>query len=316
MILAIVIPYYKLVFFEATLQSLAAQTDKRFKVYIGNDSSPEDPLALLDKYQGQFDFVYYKFKENLGGISLVQQWHRCIDFIQDEEWVMVLGDDDVLGENVIEEFHAFINQKKEGVYLIRFNLRIIDKNGQLQSDDFEHKAHESDTDLLARMFLMKETITASEFVFSRKVYEDNNGFVDFPLAWFSDYATWLVFSKQTGIYHLKKASVYWRLSGINISSKSTTLRETELKVKSLFLFMSFLQVHFSIETDKQKQYTYAQLTTLLDNLTFIQIIKILGKHLFTTQFLLAEAIIIEFVFKKIKRKTIRIYESICTTSKG
>lgn len=40
--LAIVIPYYKLTFFEETLQSLANQSDKRFKVYIGDDASPED----------------------------------------------------------------------------------------------------------------------------------------------------------------------------------------------------------------------------------------------------------------------------------
>ena len=41
--LAIVIPYYKLTFFEATLQSLADQTDKRFMVYIGDDASLESP---------------------------------------------------------------------------------------------------------------------------------------------------------------------------------------------------------------------------------------------------------------------------------
>lgn len=37
--LAIIIPYYKFTFFEATLQSLANQTDQRFKVYIGDDAS-------------------------------------------------------------------------------------------------------------------------------------------------------------------------------------------------------------------------------------------------------------------------------------
>jgi len=55
--LAIVIPYYKLTFFEATLQSLADQTDKRFKVYIGDDASPENPSRLLERYQGKFDFL-------------------------------------------------------------------------------------------------------------------------------------------------------------------------------------------------------------------------------------------------------------------
>jgi glycosyltransferase involved in cell wall biosynthesis len=56
-LLAIIIPYYKLTFFEDTLQSLAEQTCPDFKVYIGDDASPENPSELLEKYQGKFDFV-------------------------------------------------------------------------------------------------------------------------------------------------------------------------------------------------------------------------------------------------------------------
>ena len=58
--LAIVIPYFKLAFFEETLQSLAIQTDKRFKVYIGDDASPENPTSLISRYKGQFEFIYHK----------------------------------------------------------------------------------------------------------------------------------------------------------------------------------------------------------------------------------------------------------------
>lgn len=47
--LAIIIPYYKFTFFEATLQSLANQTDQRFKVYIGDDASLEDYAFLSGK---------------------------------------------------------------------------------------------------------------------------------------------------------------------------------------------------------------------------------------------------------------------------
>ena len=72
--LAIVIPYYKRSFFKETLQSLANQTDKRFKVYIGDDASPENPLDLLEHYKGSFDFEYKRFETNEGATSLVKQW--------------------------------------------------------------------------------------------------------------------------------------------------------------------------------------------------------------------------------------------------
>lgn len=44
--LAIVIPYYKYTFFEATLISLKNQTDKRFNVYVGNDASTIKTLTF------------------------------------------------------------------------------------------------------------------------------------------------------------------------------------------------------------------------------------------------------------------------------
>jgi glycosyltransferase involved in cell wall biosynthesis len=56
--IAINIPYYKIDFFEATLSSIANQTDKRFTVYIGNDSSNQDPSSLLEKYVNKFSYVY------------------------------------------------------------------------------------------------------------------------------------------------------------------------------------------------------------------------------------------------------------------
>jgi glycosyltransferase involved in cell wall biosynthesis len=49
--LAIIIPYYKLTFFDATLESLANQNDNRFTVYIGDDNSTESPLAVLGNYE-------------------------------------------------------------------------------------------------------------------------------------------------------------------------------------------------------------------------------------------------------------------------
>ena len=123
--LAIVIPYYKISFFEATLESLADQTDKRFKVYIGNDDSPEDPTQLLDTFQGNFEFVYHKFEENLGSISLVKQWDRCINLTLDEEWYMILGDDDALDETVVASWYKNYEHFNLKSNLVRFASKLI-----------------------------------------------------------------------------------------------------------------------------------------------------------------------------------------------
>ncbi len=103
--LAIIIPYYKLTFFEDTLESLANQTNQDFKVYIGDDASPDNPTDLLNRYKGKFDFHYHRFQTNLGGKSLTQQWDRCIGLSASEQWIMILGDDDFLSNSVVASFY-------------------------------------------------------------------------------------------------------------------------------------------------------------------------------------------------------------------
>lgn len=303
--LAIIIPYFKLEFFEETLLALANQTNRQFKVYIGNDASPYDCSDLIEKYKQKIDLVYHNFESNLGSISLIQQWERCIELSGNENWLMLLGDDDVLGNNVVEEFYNFIESNNKEVDLIRFNLKVIDENGGLKSQPFDHEVHETSEKLLDQMLLMKETITASEFIFSRDVYNRNDGFVEFPLAWFSDYATWLVFSKNTGVFYIKNAIVHWRLSQSNISSVVSTEKNIQLKIKSLFLFMYFVQTNFNIESKRLKSYTHSQLINFFGNISDFVKIRILRKEFFKFKFKLADIIIIEFIFDRIKRKRIK-----------
>jgi glycosyltransferase involved in cell wall biosynthesis len=217
MMLALVIPYYKIVFFEETLESLASQTDKRFKVYIGDDASLENPLPLLDKYSGKFDFVYHRFEENLGGISLVQQWERCIDLIEDESWIMLIGDDDFLEETVVESWYRhydFFNAKSN---VIRFATRSV--NMQLNnkvSDSFTHPLWEKATDSYYRRFKGMTRSTLSEYVFSKEAFL-KFGFYDFPLAWHSDDAAWLSFSDHKPIYTINESNLFIRHSSFCIS---------------------------------------------------------------------------------------------------
>src|SRR5690606_7959291 len=114
--LAVVIPYYKLKFLDETLLSLKNQSNKRFITYIGNDASPDCPEDLLREYRKNLQIVYKKFNENLGSVSLTRQWERCLEMVQDETWIMVLGDDDKLGSECVEEFYRNLEEiEREGI---------------------------------------------------------------------------------------------------------------------------------------------------------------------------------------------------------
>jgi glycosyltransferase involved in cell wall biosynthesis len=238
-VLAIVIPYYKLTFFEATLQSLANQTDKRFKVYIGNDASPENPTDLIENYWQFFDLEYKPFESNLGGISLVRQWERCMAMVNDEEWVMILGDDDTLSDNYVESFYQNIDKAKQySCDVIRFATTVIDSNGKAISNIYTHPEIENSIDFLFRKLKGGTRSSLSEYVF-RKNDTATIGFKDLPFAWHSDDLAVLEFSKFKNIYTINSTMVFVRLSNLNISGMRDNLK---LKNIASFKFYHYLLV--------------------------------------------------------------------------
>jgi len=216
--LAIVIPYYKISFFEATLQSLEYQTDKRFKVYIGDDNSSENPTCLLKKYEGKFDFQYHKFNENLGGTSLVKHWERCIDLAETQSWIMILGDDDYLDETVIDSWYKQYNNFNRKANVIRFASRVVDEKLQTISGLYTHNVLEKPSDSYYNRFKGYTRSSLSEHVFLKQAYQKYR-FTDYPVAWHSDDKAWLDFSEDKPIYSINESAVFIRMSAINISGK-------------------------------------------------------------------------------------------------
>lgn len=122
--LAFVIPTYRALYLRDTLNSLAEQTCQDFRVYIGNDASPDDIDAIVEEFREKLDIIYYRFEENLGGKDLVSHWQRCIDLCKDEEWICLFSDDDILEPKCVESFNEF--KEKEKFYVLHFNLHIAD----------------------------------------------------------------------------------------------------------------------------------------------------------------------------------------------
>ena len=216
--LAIIIPYYKLTFFRETLESLAAQTDQRFTVYIGNDASSENPEELLKEFEGKFNFIYKKFEQNLGGISLTKQWERCIEMMQHEEWFMILGDDDVLAANVIREFYRNHEVFKNRTNVVRFSTVVINDKSEEISSPYLHPIYEDPTESFMRKITGKTRSSLSEYVFRTVAYQ-KIGFVHLNLAWGTDDLAALEFPEEKKIFSINNAVVYFRMSQENITGK-------------------------------------------------------------------------------------------------
>lgn len=233
--LAIVIPYYKLIFFGKTLQSLANQTDKRFRVYIGDDASPDDCKELLQEFKGQFDFEYLRFENNLGGSSLTQHWERCIALTKGENWLMVLGDDDVLGNNCVEAFYQNLNLVEANrSNVVRFACNVINAENTVFLGPYLHPQLESAADFYCRKVSNLTRSSLSEYIFKREMYEKYN-FTNYPLAWYSDDKAWIDFSENKPIVSINEALVSVRISDMNISGRTDNI---EQKLTANFQFFS------------------------------------------------------------------------------
>lgn len=252
--IGIIIPFYKLTFFKATLQSLVAQTDKRFKVYIGDDASPEDCSVLLQQFQGQIDFKYHRFDANLGAISLTQQWERCIALSNDEQWLMILGDDDVLDDNCVASFYANeVEIKENKSNVIRYACKVINAQGNVFLGPYFHPKLELASDFYCRKVKNLTRSSLSEYIFKKEVFNQYK-FVNYPLAWHSDDKAWLDFSENKPIYTINEAIVYVRFSEINISGRQDNIAQ---KLTATFQFYG------DILRDKKNVFTSKQVLTIL-----------------------------------------------------
>ncbi|GAB2983576.1 glycosyltransferase family 2 protein [Mucilaginibacter puniceus] len=217
--LAIVIPFYKLTFFEVALNSIANQTNKNFKVYVADDGSTENVKPLIDQFKSKIELEYVRFDTNLGKTDLVAHWNRSVK-LADEEWIWLFSDDDVMSEGCVQAFYDALNKTGSQHDIYRFNIEMINNSGKVILVKDTHPRLETGYDFLLRRLHSKSLSAAVEYIFKKEVFEKNNGFVNFPLAFCSDDASWITFTNNKPIYTIPGSKVYWRSSAINISSKS------------------------------------------------------------------------------------------------
>jgi hypothetical protein len=293
--LAIVIPYYKIDFFKEALDSLVSQTNTNFKVYIGNDASPNNPEELLSTYQDTLHISYQNFTDNLGSKSLVQQWYRCLELVEEESWVLILGDDDVLSHNVISKFYEKVG-KHNATKVFRYATQVIDENSTKISSVYTHPKEEKGFDFLERKFKGGTRSSLSEYIFN-KMELFKFGIKDFPLAWYSDLLLIIELGIENPIISINDSVVYFRNSGVNITSKKDNLVK---KNEATFAFYFYL-----IQNYKNKisvpflEVLYSKLEkTILDNKKNLNFwIKTLNLYITNGKFLQ----FISLILKAIKR---------------
>ncbi|MEQ1858115.1 MAG: glycosyltransferase family A protein, partial [Longimicrobiales bacterium] len=233
-VLAIVIPAYKPDFFRAALASVADQTDRRFRVYVGDDAGPPEIAGVCAEAAASgLDLVYHRFEENLGGRSLTAHWNRCVA-LSNEPWVWLFSDDDVMGPDCVA---AVLDEIATGktTEVLRFDTEVIDRRGGTLEVNPAHPEVETGTDFIYSRLRGERNSYVVEYVFRRAAFDRAGGFPDFPVAWCSDDVAWYSFSGGGGIRTLRRGLVRWRASGVNITDAKRRNQREKLDAGARFL---------------------------------------------------------------------------------
>ncbi len=158
---------------------------------------------------------YYENVENIGGKNLIRNWNNCIGYASGQYMVLASDDDEYDKDYLAEMIN--LTQKHPTCNLYYCRIRYIDKHGNTLQISQPALEYETPIDFIYQRLIWNRKQALQEFFFRTSALKAAGGFVDFPLAWYSDDAT-LALMSLNGVAYSDKILFNMRLSGQNIST--------------------------------------------------------------------------------------------------
>jgi glycosyltransferase involved in cell wall biosynthesis len=236
--LAIILPAWKTDYLRESIDSILAQSDQRFTLYIFDDASPNDINAVLSDIHLPENVQYHRFEENLGQHSLVRHWNRCIECTGDEKWLWLFSDDDIMTPDCVASFYESV-ETFPGYAAYRFHTRKIGPARETLRENHFPQVTDAIEFLNLKLSYSQESYIV-EIIFSRDAYHAVDGIPDMPLAWTADDLFNVKLALQGSIRTIPDGLVCWRYSGSNISGKKNR-ESARMKMQASKLFISWIQ---------------------------------------------------------------------------
>lgn len=289
------LPAYKAKYFDEALASIKNQTFKDFKVIVSDDCSPEDLKSVFDKVVGDDPrFEFRRNEVNMGGKSLVSHWNLLVDLCYTDYFIMA-SDDDIYANTFLEEIDRLLSKFKD-VNLVRARVERINDCGKVIGKEFICDEFTEQAELIHFLAFDYSIHCLANYVFKTNAFKINGGFIDFPIAWFSDDAT-VIREANHGVVCTSNPLFKFRDSEINLSSAHNCHPSSSYnKVQACIWYIKWLdsfRKHMveSNDTEVNEQYfmmqkkrAYSLALPYLGNLSFVNFK--LSYTFFNTQHLL------------------------------
>lgn len=213
-LVSIAIPAYKDKYLSEAIESVLSQDYENIELVIVNDASPDDIDLIIDSY-GDKRIRYYKNKKNLGKHGITNNWNKCLEYARGEYFVL-LCDDDVLMPNFVSEMLKLVEKYPScNVFHARKYIKHSNVN-KLELEDM-WPLFELGSDYCDHFFRGQRKHTVSEFLY-RTDHIKKIKYQNFPVGFYSDNVSLMLFSKDGGIVSSQEPLMIFRESDIHISS--------------------------------------------------------------------------------------------------
>lgn len=231
---SVCIPAYKSRFLSECIQSILRQSYVDFELLVLNDCSPE-PVEKIVRSFSDARIRYYENESNVGAVRLTDNWNRCVA-LAEGEYVVIMGDDDRLELDYLEEFAALMD-RYPGLDVYHCRSLIIDDQGNAVRLTPAGPSFERVCDHIWHRLNQWRSQYISDFVYRTDALRSVGGCYALPLAWGADDITAYRACERKGMAHTNRPVFNYRSNGLSITSTGNDLE----KMRANLLYAAWLR---------------------------------------------------------------------------
>lgn len=211
------------------VQSILAQTYTGFNLHILENKSSDGTAEWLQTLHDERIIIIPSDKP----LSIEENWARILS-IQKNEFMTMIGHDDLLDENYLQEMNDLITQYPNAS-LYQTHFRFIDAKGNPIKKCKLMKEKQTATAFLASFLQNNIDVNGTGFMLRSKDYDTLGGIPDYPNLLFADFELWVKATELSYITISQKECFSFRLH------QSTTTVSPDIKMQKAFeRFIYFL----------------------------------------------------------------------------
>lgn len=234
--ISVTVPAFKEKYLSRCIDSVLQQTYSNFELIIVDDNSPQGLKKIVDSFSDS-RISYYKNEIGFGAEHVVGNWNMCIEKASGD-YIICMGDDDMLLPNCLEEYVRIIKQFP-GLAVYHGWSEEIDENDDVNRI-FEPLPNWESVYSLIYYRLSGRPQFIGDFLYDLKWLKSIGGYYDLPFAWGSDNMTAYFAAANKGIAHTQIPVFQYRSNHSSISSSSHNKEKFDCTVQQYNWLKSFL----------------------------------------------------------------------------